>query len=313
MDAAASVLLDLYAGQFAARHDGFVQDSGVHINEDLTGAVIASAMKHGRSISGYMARPEIDDSIRTHLGAIDFDEGTLEDVIAVEETLRAHLIYPLRVASRRGHHLWVFINGTERSGSGSLFATMPALTVSRALNHALRLTVPELHKSGKAEVFPKPTHGNWPGGTLRMPLMQHPKSGVVYPVYDEDGAVLVEGNTRKDLETLMLYVAGLTTDHGAVNLFAGKAPVEYPKGLNDHATPRVMDDGPSCTALLATMGVEAQAGKATHCPFHSDKRKSLSVALDDERVWCKAPHCEAYNNGSGLGSIQLRQRIEART
>jgi len=302
MDAATHVLLDLYAGQFAARHDGFVQDSGVHVNENLTPEVVASAFRHGRSISGYMANAEQ----RTHIGAIDFDEGTEADVDAVKATLESHGIHPLKVGSRRGFHLWVFINGYTKDSTGTLFGTMPATTVSRALNHALRLTVPELHKSGKAEVFPKPTNGHWPGGTLRMPMMRHPKTGIVYPVYDN------EGGTIPNLMALMTYVAGLTTDHGAVNLFAGKAPVDYPKGLTDHAMPRVDDDGPTCTATLARLGVLAQPGKATHCPFHDDKRKSLSVALDDTRVWCKAPHCEAYNDGNGLGSIQLRQKVEAR-
>lgn len=309
MQASAHILLDLFIGQFAARHDGFVMDSGVHMNENLTPEVALSAFKHGRSLSGYMA----DAEKRTHIGAIDFDEGTEEDVNAVMATLRSHSIQPLKVASRRGFHVWVFINGHEIDRqSQHIYGMMPAVTVSRALNHALRLTVPELHKGGKVEVFPKPTNGRWPGGTLRMPLFQHPKTGVTYPVYDVDDRVLVEGAKTKDLETLMMYVAGMTTDHGAVNLFAGAAPVDYPKGLDEHAKPRVTDDGDTATQTLALLGVIATPGRATHCPFHDDKRKSLSVALDDERVWCKAPHCEAYNDGQGLGSIQLRQKVEAR-
>ncbi len=302
MDAATHVLLDLYAGQFAARHDGFVKDSGMHVNERLTPEVIASALRAGHSISGYMA----DSEQRTHIGAIDFDEGTEEDVEEVRKVLDSHSIRTLKVGSRRGFHLWTFISGYSKGSDGSLFATLPATTVTRALTHALRLATPDLFKSGKAEVFPKPTNGRWPGGTLRMPMMRHPKSGETYPVYDE------HGGTLNNLMELMTYVAGLTTDHGAVNLFASTAPVEYPKGLQTHAQPRVVDAGASCTKTLAVLGVQAVPGKATHCPFHDDKRKSLSVSLDDERVWCKAPHCEAYNDGNGLGSIQLRQKVEAR-
>lgn len=305
------MMLDLFIAQFAARDDGFVVDSGMHMNENLTPQVLLSAIQHGRSISGYMAKRDDEGTIRTHVAAIDFDEGTEDEVDAVKDTLESHDIHSLKVGSRRGFHLWVFIDSLDSPKDGHmLHGQVPAITVTRALNHALRLTTPELHKSGKAEVFPKSTQGTWPGGTLRMPLMKHPKSGLIYPVYDEDGGVLTAGQTTDDLIQLLTYCAGLTTKWGAIRLFAGAAPVEYPKGLDDHAQPRVEYDGPSATSLLATLGVQATPGRATYCPFHDDKRKSLSVAKDDARVWCKAPHCEANNGERGLGSMQLRQLVE---
>lgn len=307
--AAIHILFDLYIGQFAARDDGFVVDSGVHMTESLTPDVVMSAMRHGKSISGYMAKRDDEGAIRTHIGAIDFDEGTTDEVRAVAQCLESHRIHTLRVGSRRGEHLWVFIDSLDaraQQDGHMLYGQVPAVAVTRALNHALRLTVPELHKTGKAEVFPKTTQGDWPGGTLRMPLMKHPKTGLIYPAYDEGGSHITT------LMDLMTYVAGLTTRWGDLSLFAGSAPVEYPKGLVAHAAHRVEYDGPSATQILAEMGVPAQPGRATFCPFHDDKRRSLSVAADDTRVWCKAPHCEAYNDERGIGSMQLRQMAQAR-
>lgn len=308
LNPATHILFDIFLNQFAARTDGYVKDSGVHITGELTPNVVAEAFSLGHSISGYMARRDREGVVRTHIGAIDFDSGQPMDTLETQKTLMGHGIKTLRVQSRRGFHLWVFADAHQEGvvGEHTVWTQLPAEVMSRALNHALRLTVPELHASGKAEVFPKMTNGDWPGGTLRMPMMTHPKTGERYPVYDD------EGEPIPTLTDLMTYVAGLTTPASAFQRLGQMAPVTYPKALTDHAAPRAEYDGPSISQLLFTMGIDALPGRATHCPFHPDKRKSLSIAKDDQRAWCKAPACPIYNDDRGVGSMQLRQMLEAR-
>ena len=107
--------LDLMMGSFAARFDGYTQDSRWHRNEPLTPEVMRAAMVGGHSISGYMA----DARGMTHVGAIDFDLEGDQEARDVRSFLGEQGIDSLLVASRRGAHLWVITTGDGTHGQTS--------------------------------------------------------------------------------------------------------------------------------------------------------------------------------------------------
>lgn len=308
MKAVEYAALDLMAGSFAARHDAYTQDSRWHRNEPLTPEVMRAAMVGGHSISGYMAVPR-GTTMMTHVGAIDFDSAHgFDDAKAVRSFLGEQGIDSLLVGSRRGAHLWVITTGDGTHGSEP-FGMVPAITMRRALHAASELVVDM--DTDKVEVFPKKSNTDWGVGALRMPLFKHPKTGVRYPAYDpfDDREV----TTITDLVNVMADIQ-LATPYNALWRLAGDdpAPVSYPRhtGL-EKPLYAATGDVPKVSGLLSShYGVGANPGHSMRCPFHDDKKASLSVSRDDERVWCKAPACPMYNGGIGMGSIDLARYLE---
>ncbi len=301
---------DLWVGTFAARSDAYVKASGVHVNEPISPALIERALTEpdAPSISGYMA---VDGM--THVAAIDFDHCSLAQFRAVLDTLVKVGFKPLSVGSRRGMHLWLLF---DRVG--------PAAQVRKALTHAVMLTdstlipTPPPDLTGDdlkvwrqenpvgAEIFPKRSTAAWGVGALRMPLMVHPKSGVRYPV------VLGEDRVTYDPEEVLLNFD--TTNWAVVAKFCQElpvGPVEYPRGLGTYRQRTNIEPG-SVTTSLGHIGAFVTPGHSTRCPFHDDQHASLSIAADDQRVWCKAPECDAYNGGRGLGSLGVEKLIQSR-
>ena len=306
--AAEYVALDLLLGNFAARHDAYVQDSRWHREEPLTPEVAARAFKEGHSLSGYMAVPR-GTRMMTHIGAIDFDSAHgMEDARSVRAFLAEKDIESLLVGSRRGAHLWVITTGDGTHGSEP-FGMVPASVMRRALHAAVELM---LDQTDKVEVFPKKSDKDWGVGALRMPLFKHPKTGVRYPAYDpfDDREV----TSIVSLVNLMADIQ-METAYNALYGLAGAdpEPVPYPTrtGL-ERSVYAATGDVPQATALLATLGVGATPGHSVRCPFHDDRKASLSVASDDERVFCKAPACDMNNNGIGVGSIDLAKYLDDR-
>lgn len=307
MDAVTYVLLDIYIGSFSAQQSAYVLDSRVHVEQPLTPEVVHQAFRDKRSLSGYMAKRTVDGRTLTHVGAIDFDEGTIEDARAVRRTLLDHNIKSLVVESRRGAHLWVFITNVDGTHGSEAGGMVPATYVRNALSMAAQLTVPDLFKTGKVEVFPKHSERPYGVGAVRMPLMTHPKTGVRYPAYDMGDHAI----TR--IQGLVERMPDIVAPWPSVFLLSGlyqPETVGYPKGLGNFRAPTVTDDGaPTVSGLLDRMGVQAHPGRSCICPFHSDHHRSLSVADDDLRMWCKNPTCIAHNDGRGIGSRQLEKML----
>ena len=293
--------LSLYAGEFAVNHEGYVLDSHQHRNEPITEHLLEWAFTQGHSISGYTAlcTPE---GVVTTVGALDLDEGTLDDGRAIRALLASHHIPSLLVESRRGCHLWTFHHGDGTHGS-ERYQPVPAGVVNKAMESAAKLAG---YEGPKVEVFPRRSDSPWGVGALRMPLMPHPKTGEKYPAYTMED----EPITR--VVDLINAIADMTAPYARVYALSGveEAPVAYPSSLGVYARPRADADGLGVTAQLATLGVQAQPGRAANCPWHDDRHKSLSVAKDDERVFCKSPSCPAYNGGRGIGSLALKAMLE---
>jgi len=131
--------------------------------------------------------------------------------------------------------------------------------------------------------------------------MSHPKTKTRYPVFDQYGNRITK---LVDLVSAVEYVPWRK-----VLQLSEAAPVEYPRNLGQYR--RVTGAiGPGAVGLLSTLGVDAVAGRNVRCPFHDDRHASMKVAPDDQRVWCKAPECVAYNGGRGLGTIALSRLLE---
>ena len=290
---------DLFIDLFSAHREAYVLDSGEHVNQPLTVDVVLWAWREGHAISGYTAHLDDPETTTTVVGVVDLDEGGLDEGKKVREVLRQHGIPSLLVASRRGCHVWTWHHDED-------YHPMPAPVVHRALTHAVSLAGLE---GPKAEVFPKPSTSRFGCGAVRMPLFRHPKTGLVYPAYS------MENEEVTKVPDLINVVADYTAPHAAVDRLAKehKAPVRYPHPPMAFMTPRARFSGaPGVSEQLQAMGVQARPGHTTRCPFHGDQHGSLSVSLDDERAWCKAPHCDLYNDGRGMGSYVLSQYISQR-
>lgn len=299
--------LDLMLGSFAARHDAYVQNSRAHISEPLTPDVARRAFKEGWSISGYLAVPRETGKMMTHVGGIDFDTDTgIADAKKVRAYLAEHEVPSLLVESRRGAHLWVITTGDGEHGSEP-FGMVPAWAMRSALHSAVVL---ELGSDDSIEVFPKKSDRDWGVGALRMPLFKHPKTGLRYDVYDPFDDRKVTSITS--LVNLMADIQS-ETRYNALYALAGADPalVTYPTetGL-EKPLYAATGDVPMVSALLATLGVRATPGHSVRCPFHDDKKASLSISRDDERLWCKAPDCAMHNDGIGMGSIDLQKYLD---
>lgn len=272
---------------FCARFDAYVKDSRAHVNGDVSPELLVDAYSNKWAISGYTAKAEGTDLV-THVGAIDFDHATQEQRVAVRATLTSLGIPWFISMSRRGAHVWVFLQ-----------EDVPAQAMNKALEQAIRLTDKDILST--CEVFPKRSSAPFGVGALRLPLMTHPKDGQRYPCYDMDGNRITK---LIDVVTSIKYA-----DASKIRALAADAPVEYPRGLGAYAKPRV-DSAGSAVSLLANMGVTAVPGHSCRCPFHEDRKASLSVSGDDQRVWCKSPECVAYNGGRGVGTLALQRMVQ---
>jgi hypothetical protein len=290
MDPSTYVGLWAYADLFSAHAEAYVRDSRRHVNDQITPELVVAAFTEKWSISGYTARLD-GESMVTHIGAIDFDHADHDEIEAVRGTLFDIHIPTLLAETRRGAHLWVT---TTVEG--------PADQMRRALEHAIRLT--DANILAKCEVFPKHSNSRFGGGALRMPLMTHPKTGERYPVYD------MRANRITKIKEIVEAVE--YTKWGVLRQFSAEAPIEYPTGLGQYR--RVIDHGDTGSAveMLNTLGVQATAGRGCRCPFHDDAHASLSVAQDDQRVWCKSPECVAHNGGRGVGTLALARMVRER-
>lgn len=276
------------ADLFCAHYDAYVKDSRAHIAEPITPELLERAYIEKWAVSGYTARLDGDQMV-THVGAIDFDHADPAQYEAVRDTLTKLGIPTLESMSNRGVHLWVCATTDG-----------PAKIMRKALEQAIRLTDKDILTT--CEVFPKNSTAPFGVGALRLPLMTHPKTGERHPCYDMDGKRLTK---LIDVVTAVKYV-----DWPVLRALAADAPVEYPRNLGEYRQRKEYGDVGSAVALLDQKGVQAVPGRSCRCPFHEDKKASLSVAHDDQRVWCKSPECIAYNGGRGVGTLALAKMVQ---
>lgn len=307
-------IADVYRHTFPARIDAYSDWSGEHTHrserpdgsaeevvhahwearrEELTVERVVAALKEKRPISGFM---ENADGC-THVGAIDFDreDGWLKGA-KVARTLADLGAFPMLERSRRGCHLWVVMS-----------ALVPGEIMRLALRHAVFMTEEYLAHDKQVEILPKRVERREDtlGNPLRLPLMAHPKTGVRYPLCDFQGTYLGQsyGEILLNVEfTKVEIIEGL-----AANAKLPPADMRVP-----HWARQPSQEGGDCVEVLQSVGiVNAAPGRTVRCPLHDDRMASLAISRDGERVWCKSPACDAYNDGKGLGSGQLGKALGA--
>jgi hypothetical protein len=190
---------------------------------------------------------------------------------------------------------------------------LPGPTVHAALVYWMDRTDRVVAKDLKVEIMPKPVSRgpDTLGFALRLPMMAHQRTGQWYPLCGMDGQPL-----GKRIRDILLAVEDTPAE--VVRTAASNGPLPRlkapPSGLRWPLGPPVRDDVEvSASELLATVwGVpNPRPGRAVRCPMHDDRNPSLSIAADDQRVWCKSPECEWYGNGRGIGSQQMKRQAEA--
>jgi hypothetical protein len=198
--------------------------------------------------------------------------------------------------SRRGCHLWVPID-----------ARLPSSIVRQALRAWVAQVDERASRDPKVEILPKPIVNRSPdtlGFCLRMPMMAHQrthKRSLLY--HPTDG----EPWGRSVTETLMNLEA---TPADLFRQSARKAKVPVTDIPSPSWARRPEQEPGDVVAILAGLGMpNAQPGRTVKCPLHDDAHASLSIARDGGRVFCKAPACEAHNNGRGLGADQLAKAL----
>jgi hypothetical protein len=291
-DVADEGIVSLYIATFAGRDDLYVENGAGVVREPLEPEVVRKALRHSYPVSAYLGTADG----RTHVGAIDFDrEDGLELAHKIERLLDQHDIPAMVGESRRGAHLWV--TSVDQTSIG---------TMHRMLKAAVALVCgQETADDPKVEVFPKHGSEELAVGALRLPGLPHQKTQQVYPVWF-GGYNKCEQPTFRDL-----IVGQQLTTSAAIERLAGKGPpiAAYPKDVGEfygHKPERDWGEDPSASEILLAWGVpNAKPGGTVNCPKHNDKRRSLTVFKDDERVFCGAPHCVLHGSGHGVGSVLL--------
>lgn len=299
-----AIIAQTYIAQCAARTDAYakfvgtaVEGQWVCVREPLTAEVVIAAFSGGPSISGYTITPQNV----THVCCIDFDdEDAFAAALRFRDAAAVHGITAYPEPSRRGGHVWMFLD-----------VPAPAKTVRRAMRKLLaEAGIPE---SPKVELRPaqdeiKPDGF---GSPIRMPTMPHPKTGRRYPLIGPDDAPL---STR--LSELLIAIEW--SPRAAFEDLAMRFVPPMKELPSDFFPPRCIrpdEEVESISAVLMELygAQRVNPGHATKCPFHDDRNPSLSVASDDQRVWCKSPACWAWNDGRGRGPAEVRRHFAGLT
>lgn len=288
---------ELYAAAFSCREDAYSIWTGTQwraVREPLTPEVVLNAFATRNPVSAYVLGPDAYG----HLAMLDIDR---EDGYALGKRVLAHMESIGGLAylekSRRGCHLWI-----------PLHERRPAVHTRRALKALIKES--GLPDDPKIELRPGSDRLNDPeslGHCIRMPTMPHQTTGIRY--------VLVSSRGEKLPGTIPEMILAL--DFCPVEVMddlAMRAPV--PKVTSPPRDLRYSDGEPlveeSATAILIEVAPWARPGKLGRCPFHDDKRPSLSILRDDQRAICHSTGsgCPADNNGRGRGTHELREMVD---
>ena len=287
---------EVYAATFAGRLDAYSVWNGESwqaIRRPLTADVVLEAFGTGIPISGYVLTPEA----RTHIACLDID---LEDGLSLGKRFGRHLDKLGGLGyiehSARGCHVWIAID-----------RQLPAIVVRRALKALIEES--GLPDDRKIELRPTSDRLNGPeslGSCIRMPTMPHPRLRKRFRLTSTQGEVLPGKLIEMMLEIDSCpasVIVSASERAPAPALTSAPNDLRYP-----HGNP---SGNESVSEILRNLwGVQnARPGITVKCPAHDDMRPSLSIAKDDQRVWCMSHSCLLSGEGGdqGLGAYQLTQ------
>lgn len=328
---------EIYAATFSGRLDAYSFWNGDHWqtakNPDqtlrpLTPQVVLNAFETRIPISGYVLSPEAT----THVACLDIDR---ENGLELGNQFGRYLQHLNAVGyverSSRGCHLWMVLSEPR-----------PAVVIRSALKAMIKEAGlppcpgggqryvqskegkpicagcgrnPEPRGQNKAPMHPDPKIELRPaqdrlnnaeslGTCIRLPTMPHHRTGKRYGLVSTDGEPVPA--KLKELVGSIDFIDAKVFDEASQRaplppLRGSPLDLRYP-----HGDPPV--SGSACTILMQLWGVvECSPGRAIICPAHDDRRPSLSIAKDDQRVWCKTGGCILSNDGRGRGTWELTQ------
>jgi hypothetical protein len=329
---------EVYAATFSGRRDAYSYWTGEHWRlaerrtgetEErlpLTAEVVIRAFSTGIPISAY----SLAEDSTTHVACLDIDRsyGMKLGKDGLRVLARMGAIGYLE-PSARGCHLWIVLDEARpgifvrRMLRGLIAeAKMPPCPGSKQPpvldDHGRSVCqgcprpaekgekLLERHEDPKIELRPAHDRLSSPdsvGICIRMPTMPHHRTGKRYVLIGSDGTVLPPRLTDMMLEVEWSPMGPLTelAELAPLPRLPASPPVDL---MYPHGRPTATE---SASEILRTLwGMpEPKVGRANLCPAHDDQRPSLSIARDDQRVWCKNGACILSNDGRGRGTHEL--------
>jgi len=208
----------------------------------------------------------LDQESRGRWSAFDADDdGGWKGLISLSTQLAERSIPSYLEHSRRGGHLWLFM---EDSLSGKTL---------RAFGRELLSWV-----NATVEIFPKSNQNKGgPGSLIRLPLGIHRRSRKRYPFVDSDGHTL-GANVREQLKVL---AEARRVPTGCVAEVLGEALSSAREATSVPARPASDGERTGVIERLKRIDlftfisayVELTPSGRGHCPFHDDEHMSFSV------------------------------------
>ena len=336
---------ELYAATFAGRTDAYARWSvqleqhvsvyerirnaegewirGTH--KPLTPQAVVEAFQTGIPLSGYILSPDST----THLAVLDIDR---EDGFELGMKVLAHVRELGGVAyieaSRRGCHVWILLEQplpgiVIRAGLRQLIVESGLPLCPGAGKKPVpnpKTNKPGCSGCGKPSTVVLPEHADpkielRPGSdqlnneeslghAIRMATMPHQRTGKRSILLSSDGEKL-PGRLVEMMPEIMYSSPAIIEDLA----FRCPPPVlrDPPRGLQAPYAD-ALETRTASEILINEWGTDptkTMPGRAIICPAHDDHAPSLSIARDDQRVWCKTGGCELSNNGRGRGTHEL--------
>jgi hypothetical protein len=291
----------------------------------LTPEVVVNAFRTNVPVSAYVLAPDSS----THIACLDIDRpyGMTLGKLALATLARMGAVGYLE-PSARGCHLWIPL---EEARPGVWVRRMlrgliheaklppcPGSGFKPVLNETQRLVcagcqtpaengpLMPVHDDPKLELRPaqdRLTSDDSVGICIRMPTMPHHRTGKRYRLISSDGELLPDR-----LSDMMLVIDSSPmgpladlVDRAPLPKIPASPPMDLMFPLGQPSSSE------SASEILRSLWgmVEPKPGRANLCPAHDDSRPSLSIARDDQRVWCKNDACILSNHGRGRGTHEL--------
>ncbi|MGO9180929.1 MAG: hypothetical protein ACLQHS_16955 [Candidatus Limnocylindrales bacterium] len=299
---------ELFTATFAGSRNDYaewIDDHWRRAGRSLTARVVHAAFASGRPLSFYSLSS--DNRAVSPALDIDRDDGVEQGGRLVRRVHELGGVAYLE-RSRRGCHVRIPVD-----------APLPGILARRALRQLCReadvADDPKVElRPGSDRLYDRTSVGH----CLRAPTMPHPATHRRYPLETADGRRLPLG-----VVDLMLAV-----DVCPAAVMVGLAERYVPPSSEATSAPRrAADPGSSpiatfnrevgCSAVLirdwGCDPVLTRPGRTVRCPAHPDARPSLSIARNDDRVWCHSPTCDLHGpEGAGHDAFSLWALARAR-
>jgi hypothetical protein len=254
----------------------------VAIKEPLTERHLALHIKGHITLGTYMLAPDST----TRLMVLDADEENgLVDLANLSYDLETENIPTYLETSRRGGHLWFFL---EKPHEGEQVRAFGKGIMRR-------------HKVKDIELYPKQDRlFTGPGSLVRLPFGIHKKSGQRYPFIHRDGSWLAP-TVREQIQLLSDHKSVPEDVFGAYATYGmeiKEKSVPKPSGVifDSSEIERVKKAVPLVEFIEAFVDLRPVAsGAVGKCPFHDDQHPSFGVNKEGNYWQCFA--------GCGSGSI----------